>query len=131
MVISDKRTKTDISDIDEKIIEDFLKIDTKQFKKDGQQKPQYGYIAQDLAKISPNFVNLFKRDGYEEVKDDDDGFISPKDYLYSVNYECIDAIQHMIIKKQQAKIKELELKTATLETQLNNIMEILNRNNIN
>ena len=122
MVISDKRTKTDIIDIDEKVIDEFLKIDTKEFKKDGQTKPQYGYIAQDLAKISPNFVNLFKRDGYEEVKDDD-GFISPKDYLFSVNYECIDAIQHMIIKKQAQEIK-------TLKEQLNNVMEILARNNI-
>lgn len=129
MVISDKRTKHNINDIDDNIIENFLNIDTKEFTKDGQNKPQFGYMAQDLAKVSPNFVNLFNKPGVEEHTDED-GFISPADHLFSVNYECIDAIQHMIIKKQEARIKELELKTATLETQLNNIMEILNRNNI-
>jgi hypothetical protein len=136
MVISDKRTKHDIVDIDEKVIEDFLKIDTKEFKKDGQTKPQFGYMAQDLAKVSPNFVNLFARDGVLEEKDSD-GFVSPANALFSVNYECIDAIQHMILKSQQAKIKELkskldlvETKLVMTETQLNNIVEILSRNNI-
>jgi hypothetical protein len=129
MVISDKRTKSEIKDIDDTIIENFLKIDTKEFKKENQTKPQFGYMAQDLAKVSSNFVNIFERKGISEVIDDD-GFVSPADHLLAVNYECIDAVQHMIIKKQQAKIKELELKTATLETQLNNIMEILARNNI-
>ena len=125
MVISDKRTKHNINNIDDNIIENFLKIDTKEFTKDGQNKPQFGYMAQDLAKVSPNFVNLFGRDGVEEHIDED-GFVSPANALFSVNYECIDAVQHMIIKKQQARIKELELKTATLETQLLSVLERLN-----
>jgi hypothetical protein len=130
MVISDKRTKTEIKDIDDTIIENFLKIDTKEFKKENQTKKQYGFLAQDLAKVSDNFVNIFERKGVSEVIDDD-GFVSPADHLLAVNYECIDAVQHMIIKKQQARIKELENQVSTMQSQLNNIMEILNRNNIN
>jgi len=129
MVISDKRTKTEIKDIDDTIIENFLKINTKEFKKENQTKKQYGFLAQDLAKVSDNFVNIFERKGVSEVIDDD-GFVSPADHLLAVNYECIDAVQHMIIKKQQARIKELENQVSTMQSQLNNIMEILNRNNL-
>lgn len=94
-VSSDQRSKHDIKQIPDKVLENINKIEYKQFKyNNGNEDDEYGVIAQEVLETGiPNIVR-----GSEES-------------LYSVNYNNLFILEIVNLKKQ---IKELQEQVKTL-----------------
>jgi len=137
---SDIRMKKNIEEIK---IEDglnFMKNKEVYFERIGETKKQSGYLAQDL--IKNGFEHLIYSSDYEELEEtvDSDGFISPKDKMYSLNYSGVTPYHGVVIKHllkendelkneqklQQDKITNLELKVELLQKQMVDILQRLN-----
>ncbi len=102
---SDKRFKKNIkgienaNDIIRKMNPVIYDLDTKQFaERNFDNKPNYGFIAQELNEIVPNIVNL------------------ENDKFYSVNYIQIIPILTQALKEQQMQIEELKNLISTNST---------------
>jgi uncharacterized coiled-coil protein SlyX len=103
---SARRFKNDIKPMDqtsEAILG--LKPVTFQYKSDSERTPQFGLIAEEVAKINPDLV----------VRDEDGE-------IYTVRYEAVNAMllneflkEHRKVEEQQATITRLESKVANQE----------------
>lgn len=77
--------------------------------KSGEDKGlKVGYSAQQVSKSGfDHLVALMPREGLEETIDDD-GFVSPKDTQFSMNYDQVIPYHGVVIKHLLEKIQELE-----------------------
>lgn len=77
--------------------------------KEGDDKGiKIGYSAQQVSKAGfDHLVSLIPREGLEE-RIDDDGFVSPKDTQFSMNYDQVTPYHGVVIKHLLEKVQELE-----------------------
>jgi hypothetical protein len=77
--------------------------------KDGEDKGlKVGYSAQQVSKAGfDHLVSLMPREGLEE-RIDDDGFVSPKDTQFSMNYDQVTPYHGVVLKHLLDKIEQLE-----------------------
>ena len=77
--------------------------------KEGEDKGvKAGYSAQQVSKSGFNhLISLIPRDGLEETIDDD-GFLSPKNTQFSMNYDQVTPYHGVVIKYLLEKIEALE-----------------------
>lgn len=74
--------------------------------KDGGLK--IGYSAQQVAKAGfDNLISLIPKEGLKETIDED-GFVSPKDTQFSMNYDQVTPYHGVVIKHLLEKIEQLE-----------------------
>lgn len=74
--------------------------------KDGGLK--IGYSAQQVAKAGfSNLISLIPKEGLKETIDED-GFVSPKDTQFSMNYDQVTPYHGVVIKHLLEKIEQLE-----------------------
>ena len=123
-VFSDRRIKENIREITEDESERFINtIKPIHFKYKNNSKKAYGYIAQDIMKAGfDDIVQIHKQDGLEE-EIEDDGFVNPKDYGFTVAYDEIPAILHKYILKQNDKIKNLEQQMVEMQKTLELLLQ--------
>ena len=108
---SDERIKTDIRDIEDNEAIDFIQnINPINYalKKTGEKS--YGYLAQQILRLKKHtYEDLIEihpsPDPIDEVVDDD-GFISPKDHIFSISYMKVIPILHKAIQLQQNEIND-------------------------
>jgi hypothetical protein len=116
---SDRRLKTEISTIDSDYAIKFVKeVDPKFYLKEG--RPEHGFIAQDVAKWNEGrgfvMTPLTDREGMaEEI--DEDGLISPKDKVYSLDDKQIIPIHQSVLQNLLARVEALEAEVASLKAQ--------------
>jgi len=84
--------------------------------KDNKEKGlKIGYSAQQVAKAGfDNLISLIPKEGLEETIDKD-GFVSPKDTQFSMNYDQVVPYHGIVIKHLLEKIEQLEQKIQLLE----------------
>ena len=77
--------------------------------KDNKEKGlKIGYSAQQVAKAGfDNLISLIPKEGLEETIDED-GFVSPKDTQFSMNYDQVVPYHGVVIKHLLEKIEQLE-----------------------
>ena len=77
--------------------------------KEGDDKGlKAGYSAQQVIKSGfDNLIGVIPREGLEETVDDD-GFVSPKDTQFSMNYDQVVPYHGVVIKHLLEKIEQLE-----------------------
>jgi hypothetical protein len=116
-VVSDRRIKEDIIDITPDEAMEFVEnVNPIYYKLKADHSSAYGYIAQDLIKHNcDKLIQIQNQPGLEETIDDD-GFVSPADMLFSVNYQKVSVLLHKYIQLQNVKIKELERENLNLNT---------------
>ncbi len=109
-VYSDIRLKENIVDLDESYVNKFMDaIKPKIYnKKISKNIPELGYIAQDIVKNNINELYMIHLAEIEEVIDDD-GFINPKNNIFTVNYQKICCILHKKILMQDKVIEDLRI----------------------
>lgn len=125
-VLSDKRLKKNIESVDDKYCKDFVyEVDAKKYvyKKDKDNKPVVGFIAQDIIKSGFKEIIGFSQEEVEEVVDDD-GFLNPKGQVFTVNYEAIVPILSRNVKNLFEENRELKEEIAELKKTL---MDIQNK----
>ena len=67
-----------------------------------------GYSAQQVSKAGfDHLISLIPKEGLEETIDDD-GFVSPKDTQFSMNYDQVTPYHGVVIKHLLEKIEQLE-----------------------
>ena len=128
---SDKKIKENIRDITEeeaiKFINEVIPINYNMIK---TKEKSYGYIAQNVLKIKSNdgtnhlFEDLIELHPYEDGIDEDideDGFISPKDYIFTINYMKVIPILHKALQLANDKILNNNKMIHQLQTQINNL----------
>ena len=94
-------------DLAEKFITNVKPVSYKK-KTEEKEKTHFGYIAQDLVR---NFGYLYNIDEYPAGIDeviDEDGFVNPKDQMFSINYTQIIPLLHKMILKLVKKNESLE-----------------------
>jgi hypothetical protein len=97
---SSERFKTDVESIDkasEVVLS--LKPVTFHYKNDSKRIPQFGLIAEDVAKVNPNLV---VRDANGEI--------------YTVRYDAVNAMLLNEFLKEHRKVEELESTVSMLKT---------------
>ena len=120
--LSDRRLKENIENIklDKALL--FIKnINPKKFNWKDSKSIDYGYIAQDILKLeSHSFDDIVSVHQHENLEEeiDDDGFISPQNMNFSVNYNEITPILHTVIKDL---LKQVEISNELIKK---NIIEI-------
>ena len=108
---SDERIKTNIRDIeDDEAINFIQNINPINYalKKTGEKS--YGYLAQQILRLNNHaYEDLIEihpsSDPIDEIIDDD-GFVSPKDYIFSISYMKVIPILHKAIQLQNKEIKQ-------------------------
>jgi hypothetical protein len=122
-LVSDRRIKKEITDITDEEAKAFLSIRPVHYSLKKCNSPSYGYIAQDILKhealkhnryILEDIINVHKEEGLEETVDED-GFVSPADGCFSVNYPKIVPLLHKIIQLQESRIKKNETEISDLK----------------
>ena len=122
-LVSDRRIKKEITDITDEEAKAFLSIRPVHYSLKKCNSPSYGYIAQDILKhealkhnryILEDIINVHKEPGLEETVDED-GFVSPADGCFSVNYPKIVPLLHKIIQLQESRIKKNETEISDLK----------------
>jgi len=98
--ISDKRIKENFKPVKLKKAIDFIKnCEPVKYNYIDESKQNYGYVAQDILKAGfENLVNVVPCVGLVEIIDDD-GFVSPKDNKFVLQYNAIIPILHTVIKE--------------------------------
>lgn len=110
-VMSDKREKKEIENLDEKLADSFLDINPVSFKyKKHDDRIHYGYIAQDIILKNKQFINTLVgfttiTDDEEELERDEIIGLDEKTKLL-LSHNDIIPLLHLIIKKHDKKIKE-------------------------
>lgn len=111
-VLSDQRVKSDIRDITEEEASNFINRCRPKhyiFKPDSNNEPQFGYLAQSICKAGglDTLIVCRNEPGLpEEI--DEDGFVSPKDTVFTVSYQKIPSLIHKYILMQDERIMRLE-----------------------
>ena len=118
---SDRKLKENIRDItEEEAIKFIHEVNPINYNMIKSKERSYGYIAQNVLKCRSNdgtphlFEDLIELHKYHENIDehiDEDGFISPKNYIFTLNYMKIIPIIHkfILVKDQQIKKNETEI----------------------
>ncbi len=133
-VFSDIRVKSDIRDITIEEAELFVENIVPKyyvFKKDTHNDKTFGYLAQDIAKLGQkNNSNIQllvcateEKGMIEQI--DEDGFVSPKDILLTVNYQKTVALLHKYILKQKNIIEFLESENKENNERINELVDSL------
>lgn len=121
-VLSDRRVKTDIRDITEDEAANFIhKCMPKHycFRPGTANEMQFGYVAQEVAKAGLDTLIVCRQEeGLPEVIDAD-GFISPKNTVFSISYQKIPALLHKYILMQEKRLDEQAQEIASLRADLN------------
>jgi len=122
-IYSDRRIKTDIYDLSEDFCKSFIQKTTPvHFKYNNKVDDQshYGYIAQDVIKAGfTELVTLHPHEGMEETTDDD-GFVSPKDAVFTL---CLDEVVPILSKN----IKMLHKENEVLKQKNTDLMLLINK----
>jgi hypothetical protein len=115
---SDERLKNIRGEISlDKAIDFVTKVDPIEFTwKDGVDTGlKAGYSAQQTYKAGfEHLIGVVKKEGMQEIVEPD-GFISPKDAQFVMNYEQVTPYHSKLIKHLLDKIDELEARLAVLE----------------
>jgi hypothetical protein len=136
-LLSDRRIKKDISDIEDDEAISFLNIKPVHYTLKRSNTRSYGYIAQDILKygalknnkyILEDIINICPEEGIEE-EIDDDGFINPANTIFSVNYPKIVPILHKIIQIQESKINQNKTEINNLNIRINKLFDTFTRGN--
>ncbi len=137
-VFSDRRVKSEIENISNEECELFIKnIEPKRyiFRPGNLDKLEYGYIAQDIAKIAQR--NNSKLDLLITPVDeyhlketiDEDGFISPENKLLTINYIKIIPLLHKYILIQEKKIEYQQKEIIVLQDHVKFLLSENKENN--
>ena len=113
---SDRRCKTDIEDIDDKKIDNFMNLEAKQYYwKNEKENLKYGFIAQDVIKqdIMP-CVNFAESKGMIGGIDPETGVHNPVDICMNLNYDSMIPLLQKALKKALMRIEILEEKFSQL-----------------
>jgi hypothetical protein len=85
------------------------------WKEGGDKGLKVGYSAQQVSKAGfDHLISLVPKEGLEETIDND-GFLSPKDTQFSMNYDQVIPYHGVVIKHLLEKIEQLEEKIKQLE----------------
>lgn len=111
-ITSDKRIKTNIQNIDLNDCYELLdNVEPKTFnyKSNPNDFKQYGFIAQDIlkTKIGIDIVNLTPNEEMSE-EIEEDGFVNPANYNFTLEREHIIAVQFKIIQDLNKRLIKLE-----------------------
>lgn len=127
-VLSDVRVKSNIRNITDEEAEKFIHNCIPKhyiFKPESNNEKQYGYIAQDIAKVGLDTLIVCRhQEGLDELIDED-GFVSPKDTEFTVSYMKIPALLHkyilMLESQTLQRFKNIEKKLEDITNQLSNM----------
>lgn len=130
-VFSDRRVKSEIINISDEEAELFIKnIEPKHYKfRPGKlDKYEYGYIAQDIAKLAQKnnskldllITPIDENDLKETI--DEDGFISPENKLLTINYTKIIPLLHKYILIQEKKLEYQQKEIIVLQDHIKNLI---------
>jgi len=127
-LLSDRRIKKDISDIDDEEAISFLNIKPVHYTLKKCNTRSYGYIAQDILKgalknnkyILEDIINICPEENIEEEIDDDD-FLNPAGCIFTVNYPKIVPLLHKIIQIQESKINKCETEINNLNKEIEDL----------
>ena len=106
-VYSDKRIKTNITDLDEEYVDKFMSLKAKNYVKKTTNRKELGFIAQDVVKLGLDELYMLHNTEIDEDIEDD-GFINPKDRIFTLNYIEMIPILFKKIQMMDKKIKDLE-----------------------
>ena len=113
---SDRRCKTDIEDIPDSKIDNFMNLEAKQYYwKEEKERLKYGFIAQDVIKqdIMP-CVNFAESKGMMGGVDAETGVNNPADICMNLNYDSMIPLLQKALKKAMDRITILENKIAAI-----------------
>jgi hypothetical protein len=132
-LVSDRRIKTDITDISDTEALAFLSIRPVHYTLRKCGTPSYGYIAQEIMKcqalkhnkyILDDIINICPEpDVKEEI--DDDGFLNPDGAIFTVNYAKCVPLLHKIIQLQEEQINELKKAFNSHESKIQELSDAL------
>ena len=123
-VVSDHRMKKDISDIEEDFVNKFISIKPKIYTKKATGDVELGYIAQDVVK--QNLKPLYQL--HQEIVDElieEDGFINPKDSIFTLNYIKMVPVLHKKIQMMDEEIKKLKMSENNSIIIINKLISVL------
>lgn len=126
-VLSDIRLKKNIQSVNNEYCRDFVyKVNAKKYvyKKDKCQKVNVGFIAQEVLKAGYEEIVNFSMEDVEEVVDED-GFVSPKGQVFTVNYEAVVPLLSQNVKNLFEENKELKDKINSMSTELADLKRIV------
>jgi len=105
-IYSDRRIKEDIRSVTEEEANNFVnKCDPKFYKLKNKNDRAYGYIAQDLLKTgNGKLVQMHMTEIPGTV--DDDGFINPKDIIFTIAYQKVCVLLHKKILMMDEQIQK-------------------------
>jgi hypothetical protein len=89
--------------------------------KEGEDKGlKVGYSAQQVSKAGfDHLIGILPKEGLEETIDED-GFVSPKDTQFSMNYEQVTPYHGVVIKHLLEEIDKLKEEIKELKNKINN-----------
>lgn len=106
-VYSDKRIKSNIKDLDEEYVDKFMNLKAKSYVKKTTNRKEIGFIAQDVVKLGLDELYMLHHTEIDEEVEDD-GFLNPKDRIFTLNYNEMIPILFKKIQMMDKKIKDLE-----------------------
>ena len=122
---SDRRLKTNITNITLETAKHFVE-NARPVKfnwKNGDEKPELGFVAQEVFKINEDLVNITPQLGMvEEI--DDDGFISPANAKYTLATGKMIPLLTLTTKDLYQQLEEKDAKIAALEKRLAKLEEM-------
>lgn len=108
---SDLRKKQNIRPISDEEAYAFIKVTPVHYQMKEGKNLEYGYIAQDVLRqerhLLEDVISVVEEIGMEEIVDSD-GFVSPKDASFAINYSKTIPLLHKYILLQEARIKKNE-----------------------
>lgn len=113
---SDRRCKTDIENIPDEKIDNFMNLEAKQYHwKEEKERLKYGFIAQDVIQqdLMP-CVNFAESKGMMGGTDPETGVNNPADICMNLNYDSMIPLLQKALKKAMDRITILENKIAAL-----------------
>lgn len=133
---SDSRKKTDIREVTEEEANAFIKVKPINYKMIQSTEKSYGYLAQNILKscdhkhineshLLQDLISVVEEEGIEEMTDED-GFVSPANASFTINYSKCVPLLHKFIQMQDKIIKKNNSKIEFLETRLNETVKSAN-----
>jgi hypothetical protein len=107
---SDRRCKTDIKNIPDDVVDNFMNLEAKQYYwKDEKENLKYGFIAQDVIQqdLMP-LVNFAESKGMVGGVDPETGVNNPADICLNLSYDSMIPLLQKALKKAMDRISDLE-----------------------
>jgi Chaperone of endosialidase len=125
---SDIRIKRDIQPLEIGFVKQFMRNANPvkyKYKKYESATYSYGFIAQDFVKR--DYTDLYKIESEPDAEEliDEDGFVSPKDKLFSICYNSIIPMLTLSQKDTYNEVDELKAKVSSLEERLAKLEALL------